>query len=96
MSLVVTSSHTATARDVRAVVSEVYSRPRVLRMVKLMFDYGIFLGFVLDLFAKNSTGQFWDFITYEHRKEPRRMRDEHGLSFWWAHHFAQGCPARSG
>ena len=70
-----TAYRESTAAEVRAVLSEVYSRPRVSRRAKLMPSFGIIPGFALDL-SVNSQGEFWDFTRYEHRKAAREMRDE--------------------
>ena len=47
---------------VRAVVSEIYSLPRVSAVAKLCPSYAILPGFALDLATNDSDGRHWDFV----------------------------------
>ena len=48
-------------RAMRAIVSEIYSPPRVSAVAKLCPSFGIFAGFALDLTTHNDDGRHWDF-----------------------------------
>jgi hypothetical protein len=48
-------------RALRAVLSEIYSPPRVSAMAKMCPSYGILPGFALDLTLCDSDGRQWDF-----------------------------------
>ena len=48
-------------RALRAVLSEIYSPPRVTAMAKMCPSYGIVPGFALDLTTTDSDGRNWDF-----------------------------------
>ena len=48
-------------RDVRAIVSEVYSPPRVTAATKLLPELKVIPGFALDLTTVDSDGRPWDF-----------------------------------
>jgi hypothetical protein len=56
------------SRAVRAVVSEIYSPPRVLAVAKLCPSYGILPGFALDLTTNDHDGRCWNFDEDEMRK----------------------------
>ena len=49
------------SRAVRAVVSEIYSPPRVSAVAKLCSSYRMLPGFFLDLTTSDSDGRHWDF-----------------------------------
>ena len=56
-------------RALRAVLSEIYSPPRVTAMAKVCPLYGILPGFALDLTTTDFDGKNWDFddaTTREH------------------------------
>ena len=52
----------------RAIVSEIYSPPRVSAMAKLCPSYGILPGFALDLTTHDDDGRHWDFSEEEMRQ----------------------------
>ena len=54
-------------RALRAVVSEIYSPPRVSAVAKLCPSYGILPGFAFDLTTSDSDGRNWDFDDEEMR-----------------------------
>ena len=56
------------SRAVRAVVSEIYSPPRVSAVAKLCPSDGILPGFALDLTTNDHDGRCWDFDEEEMRK----------------------------
>ena len=53
--------------EVGAVVSDIYSPPRVSAVAKLCPSYGILPGFALDLTTTDSDGRHWDFDEEEMR-----------------------------
>ena len=56
----------------RAVVSEVYSPPRVTACAKLLPGWGIAPGFAFDVTTTDENGVYWDFDIRERREEARR------------------------
>ena len=66
-----------TAKKLRAVVSEIYSPPRVTAAAKLMPDSGIIPGFALDLTTTDEKGAPWDFdIPAQRKKAEQKIKDE--------------------
>ena len=53
--------NTAKCRAMRAIVSEIYSPPRVSAVAKLCPSFGILPGFALDLTTHDGDGRHWDF-----------------------------------
>ena len=54
-------------RSIRAIVSEIYSPPRVSAVAKLCPSFGILPGFALDLTTHDHDGRHWDFDEEEMR-----------------------------
>ena len=59
-------------RALRAVVSEIYSTPRVTAAAKMLPSLGILPGFALDLTTADEHGHPWDFDLAECREKARR------------------------
>ena len=59
------------SRAVRALVSEIYSAPRVTQAAKLLPGLGLLPGFAFDLTTVNKDGVNWDFTKESMRKEAR-------------------------
>ena len=55
-------------KGIRAVVSQIYSLPRVMAVTKLLPELKIILGFALDPTSADDNGNLWDF-------ESKIMRD---------------------
>ena len=67
-------------RAVRAMVSEVYSPPRVTAATKLLPELKLLPGFALDLTTNDYDGRAWDFDDKEMRDRAlKRVRDEKPL-----------------
>ena len=68
------------SRVVRAVVSEIYSPPRVTAATKLLPELKLIPGFALDLTTTDEQGRRWDFNMKVMRDEAfRRVREEKPL-----------------
>ena len=64
-------------RALRAVVSEVYSPPRVTAATKLLPELRLIPGFALDLTTSDTDGRVWDFDEKEMRDRAlARVREE--------------------
>ena len=63
-------------KQLRAIVSEVYSAPRVTNTAKKNPRLGIVPGLALDLTTTNSKGEPWDFNDPARRKEAEKLLDE--------------------
>jgi hypothetical protein len=61
------------SRAVKALVSEVYSAPRVTLAAKLLPGLGVLPGFALDLTTVNKQGHNWDFTQEAMRREAREI-----------------------
>ncbi len=61
------------AKQMRALVSEVYSPPGVTACAKLLPSLKVIPGFALDLTTTDSKGVAWDFDKLERRQEARRL-----------------------
>ena len=61
---------------IKAIISEIYSPPRVTRYAKLLPSLGIGPGFALDLTTVNDKGEPWDFDTKEKQEEAERLLEE--------------------
>ena len=59
------------SRAVKALVSEIYSAPRVTRAAELLPSLGILPGFAFDLTTVNRDGHNWDFTKEAMRQEAR-------------------------
>ena len=59
------------SRAVKALVSEIYSAPRVTAAAKLLPGLGVLPGFAYDLTTTNKDGHNWDFTVEAMRKEAR-------------------------
>ena len=55
-------------KAIRAIVSEIYSPPRVSAVAKMFPSYGILPGFALDLTTHDHDGRHWDFDEEEMRE----------------------------
>ena len=55
------------SKALRAVVSEIYSPPRVSAVAKMCPSYGVLPGFALDLTTHDDDGRHWDFDEEEMR-----------------------------
>ena len=60
----------------RAIVSEIYSPPRVTKYAKLLPSLGIAPGFAIDLTTCNEKGEPWDLDSIEKQKEAERLIDQ--------------------
>ena len=64
-------------RQIRALVSEIYSPPRVTAAIKLIPELKLIPGFAFDITTDDETGQPWDFDKPEQRQKAReRIRRE--------------------
>jgi len=63
-------------RQLRAIVSEVYSAPRVTATAARNPRLGVMPGLALDLTTTNSRGEPWDFNDPARRKEAEKLLDE--------------------
>ena len=59
------------SRAVKALVSEIYSAPRVTQAAKLLPGLGLLPGFAFDLTTTNKAGHNWDFTQEAMRREAR-------------------------
>ena len=67
-------------RAFRAIVSEIYSPPRVSAIAKLCPSFGVLPGFALDLTTQDSDGRHWDFDDEEMRQRAwTRLKTEQPL-----------------
>ena len=65
------------SKSIRAVVSEIYSPPRVTAATKLLPELRIIPGFALDLTTADTDGQLWDFDSKVMRERAlQKVRDE--------------------
>ena len=64
------------ARKLRAVVSEIYSPPRVTAAAKLLPDLGILPGMAMDLTTTDDQGKPWDFDDWRQRRKAEQLLDE--------------------
>ena len=65
-------------KAIRAIVSEMYSPPRVSAVAKLCPSFGILPGFVFDLTTHDKDGKRWDFDDEEMRARAwAKVRSEH-------------------
>ena len=64
------------ARKARAIISELYSPPRISALARELPQYGIAPGLALDLTTTNSRGEPWDFSKKAMRDEAERLVDE--------------------
>ena len=60
-------------KQLKAMVSEFYSPPRVAAAAKLLPELGVIPGFSLDLTTVNSKGEPWDFNVEARREEARQL-----------------------
>ena len=58
------------------IVAEIYSAPRVTKVLKMLPNHAIAPGFALDLTTVNAKGEAWDFDKAEKRQEARELVDE--------------------
>ena len=64
-------------KGIRAVVSEIYSPPRVTKATKLLPELNVIPGFALDLTTADSDGRLWDFDEKEMRDRAlKKVREE--------------------
>ena len=64
----------------KAVVSEIYSPPRVTACIRLLPELRLIPGFALDLTTADSDGKLWDFDSKEMRERAmRRVKEERPL-----------------
>ena len=63
-------------RQVRHLVSEIYSGPRVVKALKLLPGLGLSPGFSLDLTTVDECGDNWDFSLQEHREKALKLIDQ--------------------
>lgn len=68
--------HRVRARAARAIVSEVYSPPRVSDLARRMPRYGLAPGFALDLTTTDDNGVPWDFTKKSHRDRAEALLEE--------------------
>ena len=54
------SYRTERGRAIRAVISEIYSPPRVSAVAKMCPSFSILTGFALDLTTNDTDGRHWD------------------------------------
>ena len=64
------------ARSTRAIISELYSPPRISALARELPKFGIAPGLALDLTTCNSEGEPWDFSKSRMRDEAERLLDE--------------------
>ena len=68
------------SKSIRAVVSEIYSPPRVTAATKLLPELRIIPGFALDLTTADTDGQLWDFDSKAMReRDLKKVREERPL-----------------
>ena len=60
----------------RAIVSEIYSPPRVTRAAKLLPSLGLLPGLALDVTTVNAKGEPWNFDEEETQREAEALIDE--------------------
>ena len=63
-------------KQLRNLVSEIYSGPRVVRALKLLPGLGLAPGFSLDLTTVDENGDNWDFTIPAMRDKAERLVDE--------------------
>ncbi len=61
---------------VNAIVSEIYSAPRVTKVLKMMPSCEVLPGFALDLTTTNARGEPWDFANADRRREARKLIEQ--------------------
>lgn len=64
------------ASDARTIVFEVYSRPRVAAMTKMLPSHGILPGFFVDHTTVKEDGEPWDFCKEEDRQAARDLQEQ--------------------
>ena len=64
------------AKSARAIISELYSPPRIRALARELPKFGIAPGLALDLTTCNSEGEPWDFSKSRMRDEAERLIDE--------------------
>ena len=64
------------ARSLRAIVSEVYSPPRITKAAKLLPEYGVVPGLAFDLTVNDEDGRPWDFNIPAQRRRAREMLEQ--------------------
>ena len=68
--------HRERARRARAIVSEVYSAPRVGKMAKRLPRYGLEPGIALDMTQHDDSGVKWDFRIKSHRDRAEQLLEQ--------------------
>ena len=67
-------------KAIRAIVSEMYSPPRVSAVAKLCPSFGLLPGFAFDITTHDTDGKHWDFDDEEMRARARaKVRSEQPL-----------------
>ncbi len=64
------------ANSLKAIVSEIYSPPRVTQALKMLPSMGLIPGFALDLTTNDEDGNPWDFNCPRQRQKARKLRAE--------------------
>ena len=64
------------ARQVKALVAEVYSRPRITQALRMMPHLSLRPGFALDITTVDDVGEEWDFTKAHMREKAYRMVEE--------------------
>ena len=60
-------------RAIQHLVSEIYSAPRITRVLKMMPNFSLAPGFALDLSGQDEDGDSWDFTRADMRSKARNM-----------------------
>ena len=75
------------SRAVKAIVSEVYSPPRVTAAIKLFPERRLIPGFALDLTTADVDGALWDFDSKVMRERAmQKVKDERPQLLTWLSH----------
>ena len=77
----------------KAIVSEIYSAPRITKMIKMMPSSEVIAGFALDLTTTDADGRAWNFDEKEMRDRARKkFREEEPKSTKGFGHIMLGRP----
>ena len=81
------------AKSMNAIVSEIYSPPRVTQALKMLPSMGLIPGFALDLTTNDEEGNPWDFSCPRQRQKARELRAE-TKPYFLVDHLAARCIRR--
>ena len=82
-------------KGVRALISDIYSPPRVTAAAKMLPELRCIPGMAFDLTTTDEQGRPWDLEDRNCRERARRYMEMHNICYWSDRRFAQrGVPGR--